>query len=166
MSNLKLGCIHLKNVRYHKASVANFRGSTCHIYWFHVIQGFCVSSEIKESMIATKILFTEAPKIKVFAINSHKALKRYFIAQYNSKIMLIVLDYLFDCHVVDNQINFVTRCRSNENLLAPLWNKITVIQYEFPQLDILAKCVICCPKDIVVVWKNMYKNHFMWEIKK
>ena len=39
------------------------------------------------------------------------------------------------CHVVDNEIHFITRCRINENLRDVLWNKITVIQPEFPQLN-------------------------------
>ena len=39
------------------------------------------------------------------------------------------------CHVVDNEIHFVTRCRINENLRVPLWNKIKIIQPDFSKLD-------------------------------
>ena len=39
------------------------------------------------------------------------------------------------CHVVDNEIHFVTRCRINENLRVPLWNKIKITQPDFSKLD-------------------------------
>ena len=39
------------------------------------------------------------------------------------------------CHVVDNEIHFVTRCRINENLRVPLWNKIKIIQPDFSKMD-------------------------------
>ena len=38
------------------------------------------------------------------------------------------------CHVVDNEIHFVTRC-INENLRVPLWNKIKITQPDFSKLD-------------------------------
>ena len=39
------------------------------------------------------------------------------------------------CYDVDSEIHFVTRCRINENLRFPLWNKIKMIQPAFSKLD-------------------------------
>ena len=39
------------------------------------------------------------------------------------------------CHVVDNEIHFVTRFRIDKNLRVPLWNKIKMIQPDFFKLD-------------------------------
>ena len=39
------------------------------------------------------------------------------------------------CHVVDNEIHFVTKCRINEYPRASLWHKINTIESDFEQLD-------------------------------
>ena len=63
------------------------------------------------------------------------------------------------CHVVDNEIHFITRYRINENLWVPLWNKITVIQPEFPQLNDNGKlCYLMSNSDPKWFGKYIYKS--------
>ena len=74
------------------------------------------------------------------------------------------------CHVVDNEIHFITRCRINENLRVLLWNKITVIQPEFPQLNDNGKfCYLMSnsdPRTLSWFGKYIYICHFMCETKR
>ena len=66
------------------------------------------------------------------------------------------------CHVVDNEIHFVTRCRINENLRVPLWNKIKITQPDFSKLDDKGKfCYLmsnCDPRTLSWFGKYVYQS--------
>ena len=73
------------------------------------------------------------------------------------------------CHVVDNEIHFISRFRINENLRVLLWNKITVIQPEFQQLMIMANFAIWClivNQGYCRGLESIYISHFMCKMKR
>ena len=56
------------------------------------------------------------------------------------------------CYVVDNEINFVVRCRINETLRITLWNKINATDSGFAYLDDKDKfsyLMSCCDRNIL-----------------